>query len=113
MNRFSLIFGMVFRIQFTFCSLSSATLSDLLSQNAVAVDSYRGIHSETAALPRKQTAQVLFHPIALLDKVSIGEVMLVLSCLLEAACLRADTTKRPFGGRLSWQALARRANATK
>ena len=67
---------MVFRIQFTFCGFPSATLSDLLSQNAVAVDSYRGIHSETAALPRKPTAQVLFHPIALLDKVSISEVML-------------------------------------
>ena len=90
---------MVFRIQFTFCGLSSATLSDLLSQNAVAVDSYRGIHSETAALPWKQAAHVLFHPIALLDKVSIGEVMLVLSCLLEVACLRADSAKRPFASK--------------
>ena len=57
-----MIFGMVFRIQFTFCGLPSATLSDLLSQNAVAVDSYRGIHSETAALPRKQMGFTVWIP---------------------------------------------------
>ncbi len=44
-------------------------------------------------------SQVLFHPIALLDKVSIGEVMLVLSCLLEVACLRADSATRPFASK--------------
>ena len=42
-----------FRIQFTFCRLPSATLSDLLSKNAVPVDLYRGIYSETAVLARK------------------------------------------------------------